>query len=136
MWGWKYGAGTGLLKKGTGTFPNWFFQGLSFLHLEIIFAKLYYTSEEKLLFSAFIILWIKSSFKLSKNKPVRMSKEGWCIRLGQEGGCLHEGGGNCLKYFRKEGRGNIWKRGSKLGQGMGAFKRGAGTSLRIMMKRW
>ena len=33
--GWKYGSGTGLLKKGADTFPISFFQGLSFLHLEI-----------------------------------------------------------------------------------------------------
>ena len=41
-----------------GTFPNHFFQGLSFLHLEITLplAKLCYASEEKLFFSATIIL--------------------------------------------------------------------------------
>ena len=38
-----------------------------------------------------------------------MGKEGWCAELGQEGGCLSEGGENCLKYFkrgynRKEGK--------------------------------
>ena len=27
--------------------------------------------------------------------------EGWCVRLGQEGDCLHEGGGNCLKYLKR-----------------------------------
>ena len=31
--GWKYGAGAGFLKRGAGTFPIYFFQGLSFLHL-------------------------------------------------------------------------------------------------------
>ena len=46
------------LKGGTGTFPIYFFQDLSFLHLEITltFAKLCYTFEEKLFFSATIIL--------------------------------------------------------------------------------
>ena len=41
--GWKYGAGAGLLKRGVGTFPIYFCQGLSCLHLEITlsFAKLY-----------------------------------------------------------------------------------------------
>ena len=29
------GSGAGLLKRRAGTFPIWFFQGLSFLHLEI-----------------------------------------------------------------------------------------------------
>ena len=62
--GWKYGAGAGLLKRGGGTtvtFPIWFFQGLSFLHLEITlpFAKLCYSFEEKILFSTTIILWKK-----------------------------------------------------------------------------
>ena len=40
--GWKYGAGAGLLKRGVGTFPIYFCQGLSCLHLEITlsFAKL------------------------------------------------------------------------------------------------
>ena len=38
-----------------------------------------------------------------------MSKEGWCVGLGQEG--LREGGGNCLKHLKrwwekKEGRQN------------------------------
>ena len=45
------------LKGGDGTFPIKFFQGLSFLHLEITlpFAKLCYAFEEKI-FSATIIL--------------------------------------------------------------------------------
>ena len=43
---------------GAGTFPTKCFQGLSFLHLEITlpFAKLCYAFEEKLFFSATIIL--------------------------------------------------------------------------------
>ena len=32
-----------------------------------------------------------------------MCKEERCVRLEQEGGSLHEGGGNCLKYFKKGG---------------------------------
>ena len=44
--------------RGAGTFPVKFFQGLLFLHLEITlpFAKLWYAFEEKLFFSATIIL--------------------------------------------------------------------------------
>ena len=48
--GWKYHAGADLLKRrGPGTFPICFFQGLSFLHLEIIlpFAELCHAFEEK-----------------------------------------------------------------------------------------
>ena len=50
--------GAGLLKRGAGTFPIKSFQGLSFLHSEITlsFAKLCYAFEEKLFFSATIIL--------------------------------------------------------------------------------
>ena len=46
------------LKGGAGTFPIYFFQGLSFLHLEITlpFVKLCYAFEEKILFSATIFL--------------------------------------------------------------------------------
>ena len=56
-----YGTGAGLLKGGWGgggTYPICFFQGLSFLHLEITlsFAKLCYAFEENLFFSATIIL--------------------------------------------------------------------------------
>ena len=45
--GWKYGAGSGLLKRAAGTFAIYLFQGLSFLHSEIILlsAKLCYTFE-------------------------------------------------------------------------------------------
>ena len=52
---------------------------------------------------------------------------------------MHEGGRNCLEYIKrgcniKEGRGNKdFKRGGKLGQGLGALKGGgAGTPLRTM----
>ena len=59
--GWKYGAGAGLLKRGAGIFPIYFFKGLSFLHLKITlsFAKLCYAFEEKKFFSATIIFWKK-----------------------------------------------------------------------------
>ena len=59
-----------------------------------------------------------------------MSKEGWCVGLGQEG--LREGGGNCLKHLKRwwekkrGGKTKILKRGGKLGQGVGALKRGGG----------
>ena len=67
---WKYGARAGL-QGGRWLFPIYFFQGLSFLHLEIIllFAKLCNAFEEKLFFSATIIFGRKSHSKLSKNDP-------------------------------------------------------------------
>ena len=54
-----------------------------------------------------------------------------------EGGCVRVGG-DCLKYLkmgwnRKEVRGNNdFKMGGKLGQGVGALKRGTGIPLRTM----
>ena len=33
----------------------------------------------------------KSHSKLSKNEPVRMCKESWCVRLRKEGSCLYWG---------------------------------------------
>ena len=30
-----------------------------------------------------------------------MCEEGWCDRLGQEGDCLRERGGNCMKYLER-----------------------------------
>ena len=58
--GWKYGARSGLLKRGGGgggTFSVYFFQGLSFLHLQITltFAKLCYAFEGKKFFFVTII---------------------------------------------------------------------------------
>ena len=52
----KVGGGGG--GGAAGTFPIYFFQGLSFLHLEITlsFAKLCYAFEEKNVFFATIIL--------------------------------------------------------------------------------
>ena len=65
-------------------------------------------------------------------------KEGWLVRLGQEG--LHEGGENCLKYLKRgwnrtEGRGNKdFKKGRPAGSRDGCLKKGgrAGTPLRTM----
>ena len=50
-----------LKEEGADTFPVWFLQSLSFLHLEITltFAKLCYAFEEKYFFSVTIILWKK-----------------------------------------------------------------------------
>ena len=64
----KYGAGAGL-KRGGDTFPISFFQGLSFLHLEITlpFAKLCYAFEEKLFFCHHNFMK-KGHSKLSKNE--------------------------------------------------------------------
>ena len=42
----------------------------------------------------------KNHSKLFKNEPVSTCKKGWCVRLGQEGGSLHKGGGNCMKYLK------------------------------------
>ena len=52
------------LKGGADTFPIWFFQGLTFLHLEITlpFAKLCYAFEEKLFFPATIKVVVLRSF--------------------------------------------------------------------------
>ena len=63
------------LKGQAGTFPVSFFQGLSFLHLEMTlpFTKLGYTSEEKIFFSATIILWKKvmlSCLKMNWKDPI------------------------------------------------------------------
>ena len=35
----------------------------------------------------------KSDSKLSKNERMCMCKEGWCVGLGQEGGCMCAGRG-------------------------------------------
>ena len=62
-----------------------------------------------------------------------MCKEGWCVKLGLKE--VAEGGGNYPKYLkrgwnRKEGRGNKdFKKGNKLGQGVGALKRRRGGGL-------
>ena len=55
---------------GAGTFPIYFFQGLPFLHLEIIlsFAKLCYAFEEKKIF-CYHHFMKKSHSTLSKNEP-------------------------------------------------------------------
>ena len=55
---------------GADTFPIYFFQVLSFLHLEITlpFAKLCYAFEEKL-FCCHHNFMKKGQFKLSKNEP-------------------------------------------------------------------
>ena len=47
---------------------------------------------------------------LSKNETVCICKIRWCVGLGQERGCLHEGWGNCMKYLK---RGRIEKRGGE-----------------------
>ena len=47
------------------------------------------------------IIMKKSHSKLSKNEPVCMCKEGWCVGLGQEWGPLHKGSLNCLKYLKR-----------------------------------
>ena len=77
---WKYGAGTGLLKRG---WRDWHFSYLVFsFHLEITlpFAKLRYAFEEKLFFSATIIFgkkvivsFLKMNLKTSRKlrKPIR-----------------------------------------------------------------
>ena len=58
---------------------------------------------------------------------------------------MREGGGNCLKHLKrvwkgKEGRENKeFKKGGKLGQGVGALKGGGGgggTPLRTMVTLW
>ena len=57
-----------------------------------------------------------------------MSKEGWCVELGQEG--VAESGGDCLKYLkrgwnREKGRGNKdFKKGWQAGARDGSLKKG------------
>ena len=64
-------------------------------------------------------------------------EKGWLVGLVQEG--FAWGWGSCLKYFErgwniKEQRGHKdLKKGGKLGQGLGALKRGAGTPLWTMI---
>ena len=70
---WKiklYGGGEGLLKRGAGTFRIYFFQGLSFIHLEITLplAKLCHAFEEKVFFYHHYFMKNGHS-KLSKNEP-------------------------------------------------------------------
>ena len=57
--------------KGAGTFHIKFFQGLSFLHLEITLplAKLCYAFEEKIFFFCHHNFMKYGHFKLSKNEP-------------------------------------------------------------------
>ena len=43
-----------------------------------------YISRKKIFFGQHNFIK-KSHLKLSKNKPACMCKEGWCVRLGQEG---------------------------------------------------
>lgn len=48
--------------------------------------------------------WFRPSdlqINLSKNEPMWMCKESCCVGLGQEGCCLCEGAGNCLKYLKR-----------------------------------
>ena len=59
-----------VLREAADTFPNQFFQGLSFLHLEINlpFAKLCYSFKEKKIFCHNNFME-KGHSKLSKNEP-------------------------------------------------------------------
>ena len=50
-----------------------------------------------------------------------MCKKGWCVRLGQDGGSLCEGGGNCLKYLKRG-----WNRKDWCGNK--SFQKGGGAS--------
>ena len=66
------GQGQVFLKGGeAGTFPINFFQGLSFLYLEITlpFAKLCHAFEEKIFFFSHHNFMQKIHSKLSKNEP-------------------------------------------------------------------
>ena len=55
-----------------------------------------------------------------------MFKEDRCVRLGQNGVCLRQGGGNCLKYLkrggieRRGGETKILKRGASWVKGWGS----------------
>ena len=101
----------------------YFFQGLY-----IIFILWDYSLEnfvihlKKKIFFTNIILW-KSPSKFSKNEPVCMCKEGWCVQLWQERGSLHQGTGIVWNTFKV---GGIEKRDSKQN-----FKKGEQAGLRV-----
>ena len=110
---------------------GWHFPNLSFLHWKIIllFAKLSYTFEENF-FSATIISWKKVILSCLKMSGC-MCKEGW--NEGRTGVvCVRLGGTKYLKreWNKKEGRGNKnFRKGRKLGQGVGALKTGGWNPL-------
>ena len=66
--GWKYGAGKGLFKRGAGSFPIYFVQGLSLLHFTFCIILLYIW--RKIFF--FCQLNFMKNSKLSKNELVCM----------------------------------------------------------------
>ena len=68
---------------------------------------------------------------LSKNEPVFICKEGWCIGLGHKEGSLRESGAivwNTLKLGGIEKRA-IEAKGGKLDEGVGALKSGGWNPL-------
>ena len=69
---------------------------------------------------------------LSKNEPVFICKEGWCIGLGQKEGSLRESKvivWNTLKMGGIEKRA-IETKGARLDEGVGALKSGGWNPLR------
>ena len=73
----------------------------------------------------------KSRSKLSKNELVCMCKDGCCVGLRLEEGCLSKGGENCIKYLtkvwnRKDGRENkfFFKKKGKTGSRGVCLKKG------------
>ena len=54
--------------------------------------------------------------------------ENWCVKLGQEDGCLSEGRGNCLKYLK-------WRWNIKQRRGNKNLKKGGGQSRLGVLKR-
>lgn len=55
-----------------------------------------------------------------------MCKKGWCVRLGQEQGSLHKGGGNCLKYLK-------WGQKRKRGVEKKIRKGGGAVSIKLSL---
>ena len=128
------------LKKGVGSMVeeqvflkgDWPLSYLVFARLIIFAFKNCFTLCKIVLYiwKKIVVLCHHNFMKKSHSElSVGMCKEDWCVQLGQEDGCLREGGWNCLKYFkrgwnRKEGRGTkILRSGGKLSQGMGTLKK-------------
>ena len=93
---WKYGAGADLLKRrgrGLALMLFDFFRVIIFTFWNYFtLCKIVLYIWRKFIFFCQHNFIKKSHSKLSKNDPVCMCKESWCVGLGQEGGSLREGG--------------------------------------------
>ena len=95
-------------------------QGLSlslfiyFLVFHFYVQKLFYSLQKCIIHLKKKFLWhldfMKKVVLCCLKMRLCICKICWCVGLGQERGCLHEGGGNCMKYLK---RGRIGKRGGE-----------------------